>query len=129
MKINEKSNKKYTDNSPIYKNKFNTRIKDKIKKISYKTIILTLYLLVLIFMLYLNLKNNSINITLIFELILLSSISIMCLKFTNIVFLFNHFFSVNNISEDDMSDTYNIYIKLVGIGFSLYILFILIQSL
>lgn len=129
MKISKKSNKKYTDNSPIYKDKFNTPIKDKIKKLSYKTIILMLYLLLLVFMLYLNFKNNSINISLIFQLILLSFISIMCLKFTDIVFLFNHFFSVNNISEDDMSDTYNIYIKLVGIGFSLYILFILIQNL
>ena len=129
MKISKKSNKKYTHNSLIHKNRFTTLIKDKIKKISYKIIILVLYLLLLAFMLHLNFKNDSINISLIFELILFSAISIICLKFTNIVFLFDHFFSINNISEDDMSDTYNIYIKLVGIGFSLYILFVLIQNL
>lgn len=82
-----------------------------------KNIFLNLSIISILFiglLLFLNFINQTLSFDLIFRIVLLVAIGIVLIKFTGKIFLLTHIFSLKNLDEDQMSDMYDSYIKLIG---------------
>ena len=65
-------------------------------------------------LLFLNFINQTLSFDLIFRIVLLVAIGIVLIKFTGKIFLLTHIFLLKDLDEDQMSDMYDSYIKLIG---------------
>lgn len=82
-----------------------------------KNIFLILSIISILFiglLLFLNFINQTLSFDLIFRIVLLVAIGIVLIKFTGKIFLLTHIFSLKDLDEDQMSDMYDSYIKLIG---------------
>ncbi len=65
-------------------------------------------------LLFLNFINQTLSFDLIFRIVLLVAIGIVLIKFTGNISLLTHIFLLKDLDEDQMSDMYDSYIKLIG---------------
>lgn len=81
-----------------------------------KSLIIIIYALILVTLIII----NKISLISTFKFVLIGLIGVLCFKFTSTIFIITHLFSLKNVENDQMSDMYETYIKLIGVILALY---------
>ncbi|WP_066890993.1 hypothetical protein [Clostridium nigeriense] len=123
------SNKFFIDyDEEVLKSQKNIKRSNRIKKYT-RTILCIVAILLLLLLILLNCINKTLTYKLVFEVALFSIIGLVLIKFTEEVFIITHILSISNIDKNQMSDIYNILIKIIGIINIFFSASILIKAL